>query len=287
MTHLWIRNHCLFCAVTLLTFCAAAQSDTDNCQYRPVTSVFTAGVGPASSLDSYLSDVSYTGINASLGYEHLQATGFSPRRWVRQLAISADFRHMKNPARNRKAYTVGLTARWGMMHRWSGVFTPGLSLFAGASTGIDCQVEYRPSNSNNLLAVHAEWDVGATAMAVYNTRLRNTPVSLRYQAEVPVVGVLYSPQYDESYYEMYVGNRSGLAHFASWGCRFAITNSVFADFRLGSTILRIGYQNRYYSSSVSHISYRRSTHSFIVGVGGEFLSMGTKRPVLNSASAIY
>ncbi len=281
------RSLCALCAACCLWLGAVAQSDADSCLYRPVTSVFMAGVGPASSLDSYLSDVRYTGINASLAYEHLQSTGFSPRHWVRQLYLDADFQHTKNMARNRVAYTVGLSARWALMHRWNAVLTPGLSLFVGGSTQLDCRAEYRPSNSNNLLAVHAEWDVGASAMAVYNTRLRTSPVSLRYQADVPVLGVLYSPQFDESYYEMYVGNRSGLAHFASWGCRFAITNSVFADFRLGATILRLGYRNRYYSSSVSHISYRRCSHAFIIGVGGEFLSLRGKRPVLNSTSAIY
>ena len=281
------RNICAVLAAFAVTMAAVAQTDADTCGYRPVASVFMAGVGHTSSHDSYLSSVSYSGLNVGLAYEHLQATGFAPRRWTRQLSLSATFHNQRNPAANHKSYCVGLGAEWNMMHRWRDVFAPGLNFFAGAGTGIDDMVEYRPSNVNNVVSVHMRWDISAVAMAVYNTRIRRTPVSLRYQVTLPVIGVLYSPQYDESYYEMYVGNRSGLAHFASWGCRFDISNAVYADFRLGSTILRLGYRNRVYSSFLQNINSRLTVHSFVIGVGGELLTLGRESVTKSSVSTIY
>ena len=39
----------------------------------------------------------------------------------------------------------------------------------------------------------------ATAMAAYNTRLSRLPITLRYQATMPLVGAFFAPDYGELY----------------------------------------------------------------------------------------
>ena len=46
---------------------------------RPVLAMFTAAVGHASLLDTYLTSIRYKGLNLELGFEHLQNTGFNPQ----------------------------------------------------------------------------------------------------------------------------------------------------------------------------------------------------------------
>ena len=137
---------------------------------------------------------------------------------------------------------------------------------------------YNALNSNNVVSARASWNVGVTAQAVYNFSIKRVPVTVRYQATIPVAGVFYSPDYDESYYEMYVGNHSGLAHFGWWGNRFDMTNLLTVDVRLGSTIVRLGYRNTIARTSINHITTRSYRNAVVIGVGAEFLTAGYRKP---------
>ena len=110
-------------------------------------------------------------------------------------------------------------------------------------------------------------------MASYGVKLLGVPITLRYQATLPVAGAFFSPEYEESYYEIYVGNHSGLAHFGWWGNRFDMTNLLTADLHLGSTVLRLGYRNRIETSWINHLNTQIFTHAAVIGVGGEWLSL--------------
>ena len=101
---------------------------------RPPAVMFTAEVGYGRVLDTYLTPITYSGWHTTLGYEHTQATGFSPDRWVRQLSLGMLFDHVKNPVGNHSMQHLRAGGRWALMRRWSGVFTPGLSLMAGGMT---------------------------------------------------------------------------------------------------------------------------------------------------------
>ncbi len=82
----------------------------------------------------------------------------------------------------------------------------------------------------------------ATGYVCWSGSLGRLPLSLRYQPVLPVVGAFFAPDYGELYYEIYLGNHSGLAHCGWWGNYFALENLLTADLRLGSTTLRIGYK---------------------------------------------
>lgn len=256
---------------------------------RPVASIFMAEVGHTSALDTYLSPVTYGGTSLGLYYSATQATAFSPRRWVRQLSFGADYTHPSNPVGNNHEHVLMAEAGWSMMHRWSGVATPPLQLMLGGNTRLRGGALYNPSNSNNVVSVKAHWSLGLAAMAVYNTHLGRLPVTLAYQAVLPVAGVCFSPQYDESFYEIYVGNHSHLVHFAWWGNRFDMDNLITADLHLGNTILRLGYRNRIERSWIQHLNTHLTTHALVVGIGGDFTAIGRQStpPATPVISAMY
>ncbi|MCF0212874.1 MAG: hypothetical protein HUK13_01180, partial [Muribaculaceae bacterium] len=60
------------------------------------------------------------------------------------------------------------------------------------------------------------------------------------------------------------------------GNRFVIDNNVFADLRFGATALRIGYHGYVLNSKVSNIVTREYTHAFVLGISGEWMSIGPK-----------
>ena len=269
--------------------CAVAQ-DGDEEPLRPVATVISAQYGHASTLDTYLSPVRYDGHAMSLNYEAQQATGFAPESWTRQLSIGIDYDYTHNPAGNHTMHSLMVDGRWGMMHRWRDVFAPGLQFQLGGATQLRGGVLYNANNSNNVVSTRINWNVGLLGQAIYNTHIKRLPITLRYQASVPVIGAFFSPDYDEASYEIYLGNHSNLAHFGWWGNRFDLDHALTADLHLGNTILRIGYRNRISTSWINNISTRDMNHYIVIGLGGEFLNIGAKnRNKLNNKviSSIY
>ena len=272
--------------------CAFAQADAaDSARSleRPVMSVFTAEAGHASQLDTYVSPVTYRGTAVRLGYERMQAMRFSPLKWVMQVEAGVEYDLTHNPAGNHTSHALAADAKWAMLRRIGRTPLPGLQFQAGFMTQLRGGVIYNPINANNVVAAKIHWSVGATALAAYTVnRGGRVPVTLRYQTTMPVAGVFFSPEYDESYYEIYVGNRKGLANFGWWGNRFDLTNLLTADIHLGGTVLRVGYRGRIETSWIKHINTHIFTHSVVLGIGGEWLSLSRgKASRQRVASAIY
>lgn len=256
----------------------------------PVTAAYTLEAGSSHLSDTYLTPLKYSGQSFALGYERMQAMAFSPERWVMQLSGRLGLDRALNPARNATMWDLGLELRWGMMHRWDISGVDGLRLYGGGATVLEAGALYLSRNGNNPVSARASWTVGLTGAAVYNFRISRLPVCLRYQPMLPVTGAFFSPDYGELYYEIYLGNHSGLAHAAWFGNYFRLDNLLTADLRLGSTNLRLGYRADVMSTKVNNIVTRRVTHSFVIGVSGEWLSLPRSGRISDNAkiiSALY
>lgn len=267
-------------------------SDTTTVKpLRPVASAYTLRAGSASIANTYLTPLLYDGWSLALGYERLQAMKFDPDRWIMGLTGSLEGGITENPARNAQMWHVATRWRWGMMRRWRDV-VPGLALGVGPDTGIRLGCLYNNRNGNNPVAAEAAWNVGATAYAAYRTRLPWTrvPLTLYYRVTLPVAGVFFSPDYGELFYEIYLGNHSGLAHFAWWGTYFSVDNQLSADIHLGATAIRLGVRSEVLSTQVNHITTRRIAWQAVVGIAGEWISLDPRRPLdarARTISALY
>ncbi len=272
-------------ALTMVSTAVAQDTTTDSvAPLRPVTSAYTLDLGSSSMADTYLSPITYRGWNVALGYERMQAMRFDPERWVMQLDARLDFARGRNRADNATTWMVDYDMRWGMMRRWR--LPHQLTLAVGGSTGIDVGCIYNARNSNNPASAKAAWSINLTGMAAWNTHIGRLPVTVRYEPTLPLAGVFFSPEYDELYYEIYLGNHDGLVHFAHPFNRFAMTNYLSADLRLGSTSLRIGYRSTILSSEVNNLTTNVFTHSFVIGISGQWISLPRSGRVSADAATI-
>lgn len=268
----------LLCACAALAPAAAlAQQPTDDsgsaaAVLRPVLSAYTVDAGSAHVADTYLSPLRYSGFTAAFSYERMQAMRFNPERWVMQLHIRSEFARTLNPARNALIYELDIRGSWAMMARWQ-MPAPWLTLMAGGSTSADFGMFYCPRNGNNPASARAEWAVNATAAAVARFRIGRLPVVARYQAEMALAGVFFSPSYGELYYEISLGNHSRLAHAAWPGNFLRLNNYLTADLLFGATSLRLGYNNYIGSTAAAGIVTRRIVHCFTVGITSEWLAL--------------
>lgn len=286
MKRLWLMT-----MVMLVCFAVRAQHVADSVPpepLRPVTSAYTLEAGHSSVADSYLSPITYRGWSAAFAYERMQAMKFDPERWVMQLNARVELDRGRNAADNATTWRINADVSWGMLRRWQ--LPCGVTVAAGGSAGIDLGCIYNPRNSNNPASAKAAWTINATAYAAWNFKIGRLPVTLRYQPTLPLLGLFFSPEYDELYYEIYLGNHDGLVHFAWPGSRFAMTNLITADLHFGGTSLRLGYRGFDFSSKANNLVTNIHTHSFVVGLSGEWISLSRRSGLSRDAriiSALY
>ncbi len=246
----------------LLTFLLVVSSLCAVGQER--VSMFMVDAGYASVHDSYLTPITYDGLDLAMQYEAMRS--IRADKWLWQLQVSADYNYVENDARNNDLHKLMGDITFDMQRRWQQLIAHRVDVSVGPMTQLRAGIIYNAVNSNNPVSVRAHWNVGATAMAAWHTRLGRKPITLRYQAQLPVAGVFFAPEYDESYYEIYLGNHKNLAHLGWWGNRFDMTNYLGADFNFGKTILRLGYRSRLEHWTVNNLHVHDFTHSLVLGI---------------------
>lgn len=289
MRRLFLGMGFALCAVMALAKPEDSSSVDSLKSIRPVTSVFMVEGGASTLADTYLTPLFYDGWHAGFAYEHNQATAFSPANWLRRLSIKGLFDDTSNRVRNATMLNAEIEANFGFMRRLS---LPVRGLKVGVGPAIDARagVLYLSRNGNNPASAKGSVTVDAIGFASYHLKLWRLPITFRYQVDLPVVGACFSPDYGQLYYEIWLGERSGLVNPAIWGRYFRIDNLLVADLHLGSTTLRIGYHNDVISTKCHDIVSRRVTHAFTLGVVTEWISLNTRNSNSHEAqvfSAMY
>ena len=276
-----LKNLAIALAAAVLTPLVTAQ---EAAPLRPVASAYMVEVGSSSLTDTYLSPIKYTGIHLGLGYERRQAMKFDPERWEMRLTAGATLDRGDNIVRNATMWGLEGRFEWGMARRWQ--LPAGVTVAVGGSTGIKAGCLYNARNGNNPVSAKAAWTVAATGYASWRGRVWRLPVTLRYQPTLPVAGIFFAPDYGELYYEIYLGNHSGLVHPAWWGSYFSLDNLLTADLHLGATAVRLGYRCDILSTRVNNITTNIVTHSAVIGLAGEWISINPRKGLSPKARII-
>lgn len=271
---------------------AAAPADSQAADsaavVRPVLSAYALELGSAHLCDTYLTPLRYSGWQVALAYDRMQAMRFDPDRWIMELGGSLSLARTVNPAGNALMWAIGFNPHWSMI--WRHRLPAGFTLGAGGRTDLDVGALYLARNGNNPVAAKASLTIGATALAAWNGRLGRLPVTIAWRPSIPLCGAFFSPDYDELYYEIWLGNHAGLCHAAWPGNFFRLDSRLTADLHFGATTLRLGYHCDIRSTKAAGIVSRATVHMFTLGLCTEWLSLraGARRtPDARIISALY
>ncbi|WP_300301330.1 DUF3316 domain-containing protein [uncultured Muribaculum sp.] len=251
---------------------------------RPVTSHFTYSIGSALIANTYLTPLKYHGWGMLLGYDRTQAMRLRPEKLVQRIAAGLDIDRTENPAGNASMWRLTGDFSYGVNYRWRLPYE--ITVAGGVSTGIDLGVVYNNRNGNNPVAVEAAWTVNVTGAVMWRHTLVGKKVLFTYRPTIPLTGVFFSPDYGELFYEISLGNHSGLAHCAWWGNYFRMENLLTADIALGGTQLRLGFRNSILSTRVNNITTRVVTCAAVIGVGGTWMSVNPYKGISPDARII-
>lgn len=240
----------------------ALANDRDN-EPRPITATYAVHFGYGSVLDSYLSPLRYEGENIGIECSWEKSIPANPQKLFMTIDAGIETNIAQATSGN-NIYNLGLDFGWNLQHRWS--ITPSFQLGAGAGACMNIGAIYLPGNGNNPASARASADITLNASATWQTNIGKLPIRAIERVSLPSLGVFFSPEFGESYYEIYLGNQSGLAHLGWWGNHFRIKNLLAADLKLGKHSLRVGYELNINDSYVCNINTQLVSHSVLIGI---------------------
>lgn len=231
---------------------------------RPITSAYNLEIGRADILDTYVSPLKYDGLGAAFTGSWSKLTPWTGERISMRFDASISGAVPRNPARNATLYDVGFGFSWSPSWRFMSPQSPW-QICAGPGVGFEAGVIYQPRNSNNVVALRGDVTFNLQAEGSYALKIGRLPVTLSDRVSLPTLGVVYTPAYGETYFEIWAGNHDGLAHLGWWGNHFRVDNLLSASLNFGKRSLTLGYRFKVWSSYINHINVQHTDNFFVVG----------------------
>jgi len=219
-------------------------------------------IGQSRTADTYISPLRYSGIYTAV--DGWWSRPVSSHGWSINGTARIEAAFLKNPAFAGREYNLMANASIGASREFQLPWE--ITVSPGAGLNIEAGGIFLPYNGNNPASAKAFTgaEISLSASRKFNIRSRPARISLR--ASLPSLGVAFSPQFGESYYEIYLGNHSGLARLAWWGNRFRFSSILAFDISLGRHTLSLGYHYSILSSEFSCLRTHISTHALSIGI---------------------
>ena len=235
-------------AITLLLALTAshvcAQSDT-IVSPRTITNARMISVGATEILDTYLSQEKFRG--TGLRFISHTERDRDDNRWSRRIVHQGGIAWADNR---------------------SGA---SLSIKAGAQIDATAGFIYNTRGSNNPAQARLSLNLSPTFSATYSTHISRCPIAIRYEASAPLAGIMFSPNYGQSYYEIFSrGNYDRNIVPTTFVATPSLRQMLTIDVPISRTTLRIGYLGDIEQASVNNLKQHIYTHAVLIGIVKRF-----------------
>lgn len=258
-----VRRNALF-LLLLLTFCGTASPC--RAQDKIINNTRMIGVGGVNILDTYLSQEKYCG--TELRYISHTIRERENNQWSRLIVHQGNIAYARNRADNSNEIAGAYNFSYGWMFGWQfGRF----DLKAGGMVDTNLGFLYNTRNSNNPAQANFNINIAPVAIATYRFNVGKMPMAARYEASAPLCGLMFSPNYGQSYYEIfsqgdYDHNIVPTTFVSTPSLRHALT----LDFTVKRTTIRIGYMGDWRQSKVNNLKRHSYSNMFVVGITRRF-----------------
>ena len=265
----------------LLTLHAFAQEDancqlsTVNCQLnKEVLHSTMIGVGSSNVLDTYLSSYNYTGTDYRIQRETMRMTNLWKGRVANQSLIDVNADINENHAGNLDEYAGGVRYTQGWFYNFmnGNVVNPvershsHFNFAAGLSASGYLGVVYISRSGNNPAQAKADLMINVSGLATYDMVISKHHYLWRYQVSFPLMGIAFSPNFGQSYYEAFVAEHyDHNVVFAYPGNMPSMRHKLTLDIPIKRYTLRVGYVGEFHQSMFNHLKYHSYAHDFMIG----------------------
>lgn len=223
-------------------------------------------VGGVNQLDTYLSPEKYRGTEFRFVSEVTRVSRKHPLTYM--LTHDGAIATTHNRAQNANELSGHYDFAYALMRRWT-LADGRLQLNAGGMVNAHLGFCYntRNSSSNNPAQAYASLDLGPQIMARYTFTLWHKTFRLSYTARMPLIGMGFSPNYGQSYYEIFQrGNNDHNVVFRSVATP-QLRHQLALDVPLSKRVaVRIGYLGDYRQATPNNLKQHSYTHAGEIGV---------------------
>lgn len=130
---------------------------------------------------------------------------------------------------------------------------------------------YNTRNANNPAQGYARLNIAPDIIAAYSFRLWKRSIQVRYELQTPLLGVMFSPNYEQSYYEIFSrGNYDHNIVFTTPFSAPSLRQMATIDFTLHHTTLRVGFLGDYQQTKVNGLRQHVWSNLFLLGIVRKF-----------------
>lgn len=264
--------------IALGTFLSVGAQEDSLRATRYVMRSTLFGVGHSNIFETYLSPLEYTGTEVRFLHESMRMTRLLGGKVSGQSLIQVNASYNKNISQTAEMY-AGLVNWSYALHYQFRMNNDKLKILVGPMLDLNGGVVYNRRNSNNPAQAKAYGGLGASGMLIYKFRIARYPLTVRYQANLPLLGVMFSPEYGESYYEIFsLGNGGRNVVFTSLHNNPSLRQMVTLDFPIRNVTMRVGYVCDIQQSKVNNLKSHAYSHDFMIGfVRNLYLLRGKNR----------
>ena len=263
-----MRKTLLLLSMCFATAAGWAQSDSIvDTKIKTVSRMI--GVGMTNILDTYLSQEKFEGT----GITYLS----SVERHKPESSWSTLTEHQANIAvtndRNDKANELegAYEFYWGKLYQWT-LLDGKLQLHGGGMANAGIGVIYNTINGNNPAQARLHLNIMPTAVARYQFKLFGKKASARYEMQLPLIGVMFSPNYGQSYYEIFsLGDYDNNAVATTFASAPNFRQQIMLDVNISKKLtMRIGYLGDYQQAKVNNLKQHIYSHRMMIGIVKNF-----------------
>lgn len=229
-----------------------------------VERTYLLGMGNNHVYDSYLSPLDYVG--STLGFTRIgeRTMQRGQGRWSQMTYFDLNASQLHNPVGNATTWDGELQFNYGQHYHL--MAQPKWNVALGGLLGAHLGGTYNTRNGNNPGQLRMALDLAVSAVAARQFALWKKRWTWRTQCDIPVIGTFFTPNYGQSYYEIFT---LGHAHenivfshpFNAPSVRLLSTISI----PFGTSSLTLGYKADIRQSTVHHLDRHAWHHTFLIG----------------------